>query len=163
VITVGWIQAIGLPFRISSTRVRELVMEGEMEEAKKLLGRDYQVRGIVTTGRKRGASMLGFPTANIQLQDELCPKQGIYAVTAQLENQTFPAVANIGYSPTFEDHIFTIEVHILDFERDIYNKPIRVNFISRLRDEIKFEGIAALSEQIKKDIHQARTILSHRI
>ena len=107
VITVDWIQTMGESDRISSTRIRELVMAGQMEDAKRLLGRDYQIRGTVTSGRKRGASLLGFPTANIQLQDELCPKQGIYAVTVQLENQTLPGVANIGYSPTFDDHVFT--------------------------------------------------------
>ena len=158
---VDWIQSAGITDRISSTRIRELVMDGQMEEAKKLLGRDYQIRGIVTAGRHRGASLLGFPTANIHLQDELCPKQGIYAVTVQLQDQIYQGVANIGYSPTFNDHIFTIEVHIIDFKKDIYDIPIRINFIRRLRDEKKFNDIESLSSQIGQDIANARNILTN--
>ncbi len=161
VIVPGWIQGIGIRGdRISSTIIRELVMEGQVEKAKKMLGRYYQIRGVVATGRNRGGKLLGFPTANINLQDELCPKTGIYAVTAEYENKTYPAVANIGYSPTFDDHIFTVEVHILDFKKDIYNQKLRVNFVERLRDEIRFKSIEALSDQIKKDIEVARTILA---
>lgn len=160
VVVVDWIQpAIGVSKRISSTRIRELVMDGRMEEAKKLLGRYYQIRGEVATGRNRGGRLLGFPTANINLHDELCPKQGIYAVTVEHGQQTFKGVANIGFSPTFEDHIFTVEVHILDFKKNIYGDPIRVNFIQRLRDEIKFQNIQALAAQIRVDIEHARQIL----
>ena len=158
--TVDWIQPPGFEDRVSSTRIREMVMAGEMEAARKLLGRHYQIRGAVTQGRQRGAGILGFPTANIQLQDELCPKQGIYAVTVQINDLTYPGVANIGFSPTFDDHLFTIEVHILNFDRNIYGAPIRVNFVQRLRDEIRFHSTEALSAQIKKDIAQARTLLS---
>ncbi len=160
VLLVDWIQpANGSSPRISSTRVRELVMEGRMMAAKKLLGRYYQIRGTVASGRNRGGRLLGFPTANINLQDELCPKMGIYAVTVEYEAQTYKGVANIGYSPTFDDHVFTVEVHILDFNENIYDKPIRVNFISRLRDEIKFDGIDALADQIRLDIDEARRLL----
>ena len=148
----NWIQGVGIKGqRISSTIIRELVMAGKVVQAKKMLGRHYQIRGIVATGRNRGGKLLGFPTANITLQDELCPKTGIYAVTAEHENRIYPAVANIGYSPTFDDHIFTVEVHILDFKKDIYNQKLRVNFIKRLRDEIRFSSLEALSNQIKKD------------
>ena len=161
VIVVGWIQALnGLAGRISSTRVRELVMEGDMEAAKKLLGRNYQIRGTVATGRNRGGRLLGFPTANIVLQDELSPKLGIYAVTVEHGGKTLKGVANIGFSPTFDDHLFTVEVHILDFKQNIYGDIIKVNFIKRLRDEIKFESIDALAEQIRLDIIHAREILN---
>lgn len=146
--------------RISSTRIRELVMEGDVETAQKLLSRYYQIRGKVMTGRNRGGRLLGFPTANINLQDELAPKTGVYAVTVEVKGQSFKGVANIGYSPTFDDHIFTVEVHILDFKDDIYNEKIRVNFVSRIRDEIKFSGIEALSAQITRDIRTARDLLS---
>jgi riboflavin kinase / FMN adenylyltransferase len=145
--------------RSSSTRVRELVMDGRVAEAEKLLGRSYQIRGLVASGRNRGGRLLGFPTANINLQDELCPKTGIYAVTVEFDRQTYQGVANIGYSPTFDDHLFTVEVHILDFSQNIYGSPIRVNFIRRLRDEIKFDGIDALADQIRLDIQEARRIL----
>jgi riboflavin kinase / FMN adenylyltransferase len=161
VLVVDWVQGTGAAGqRISSTHVRELVMEGRMEAAEKMLGRHYQVRGVVAAGRNRGGRLLGFPTANIQLQDELCPKQGIYAVTVEHGDQIYPGVANIGYSPTFDDQLFTIEVHILDFNKNIYNDTIRVNFIRRLRDEIKFDGIDALAAQIHKDVALARDILS---
>jgi riboflavin kinase / FMN adenylyltransferase len=162
VVVVDWIQSVnGLAGRISSTRVRELVMEGRMEEAKKLLGRNYQIRGVVASGRNRGGRLLGFPTANINLQDELSPRQGIYAVTVEHGSDVYQGVANIGYSPTFEDNIFTVEVHILDFKKNIYGEAIRVNFIQRLRDEIKFQNIEALAAQIQLDIDKARQILKN--
>jgi riboflavin kinase / FMN adenylyltransferase len=160
VIVVGWIQAAnGDNQRISSTRVRELVMQGRMEDAKKLLGRHYQIRGIVATGRNRGGRLLGFPTANLNLQDELSPKEGIYAVTVEHGTELYQGVANIGYSPTFDDNVFTVEVHLLDFKKNIYGETIRVNFIQRLRDEIKFQSIDALATQIHLDIENAREIL----
>lgn len=161
VIVADWIQTSkNGPGRISSTRTRELVMAGKVDEAKKLLGRYYQIRGIVTTGRNRGGKLLGFPTANINLQDELCPKNGVYAVTVECTGKMLRGVANIGYSPTFDDHVFSVEVHILDFNDNIYGQKIRVNFVRRIRDEKKFSGISELSDQIKKDIVKARNILS---
>lgn len=149
--------------RISSTRIRDLVVEGKVYEAHPLLGRYYQVRGTVATGRDRGGKLLGFPTANINLQDELCPKTGVYAVTVECYSGSYDGVANIGYSPTFDDHIFTVEVHILDFDRNIYGDNIRVNFIKRIRDELKFSSVSDLSEQIKKDVIEAREILSQTV
>lgn len=161
VIVADWILTLNKsPDRISSTRTRELVMAGRVDEAQKLLGRYYQIRGVVTTGRNRGGRLLGFPTANITLQDELCPKTGVYAVTVELENKIHKGVANIGYSPTFGDHIFTVEVHLFDFNENIHDRKIRVNFIQRIRDEKKFSNISELSDQIKKDIVKARNILS---
>jgi riboflavin kinase/FMN adenylyltransferase len=161
VIVADWIQTSknGLG-RISSTRTRELVMAGKVDEAQKLLGRYYQLRGVVTTGRDRGGKLLGFPTANINLHDELCPKNGVYAVTVDCMEETFQGVANIGYSPTFDDHVFSVEVHILDFDENIYGQNIRVNFVQHIRDEEKFSTISELSDQIKKDIVTARKILN---
>ena len=147
--------------RISSTRIRDLVTEGDMEQAQKMLGRHYQIRGKVVTGRDRGGKLLGIPTANINLQDELCPKSGIYAVTIDHGGDTYRGVANIGYSPTFDDHQFTVEVHILDFDQNIYDSIIRVNFVQRIRDEVKFSSIDELKTQIHKDIAIAREILSN--
>jgi riboflavin kinase/FMN adenylyltransferase len=162
VIVVDWIQsANGHAERISSTRIRELVTEGKMGEARRLLGRYYQIRGAVAGGRNRGGRLLGFPTANLTLEDELSPKHGIYAVTVLYDSRIFAGVANIGYSPTFDDHIFTVEVHILDFNKNIYGKAIKVNFIERLRDEIRFDSIDALSEQIRRDVSHARKILGN--
>ena len=156
VMVADWITAAhGSKGRISSTRIRKLVMDGRLSEARQLLGRHYQIRGTVIEGRNRGGKLLGFPTANIQLHDELCPKTGIYAVTIDLEGQMLQGVANIGYSPTFDDHVFTVEVHILDFEADIYGRKIKVNFLKRIRDEKKFNSLDALSSQIRKDIEVA--------
>ena len=158
VIISEWIELEG--GRISSTEIRNLVREGVVEEAKKLLGRYYQVRGTVIRGRDRGGRLLGFPTANLTLYDELCPKGGVYAVTVEYQDTTYQGVANIGYSPTFDNGEFSVEVHILDFDQNIYERPIRVNFIRRLRGEKKFPGPEALSEQISLDIEKARELLS---
>jgi riboflavin kinase/FMN adenylyltransferase len=161
VVVADWIQSSkNWPGRISSTRTRELVEEGKVDEAQKLLGRYYQIRGAVTTGRNRGGRLLGFPTANITLHDELCPKNGVYAVTVECMGGIFQGVANIGYSPTFDDHVFSVEVHILDFSENIYGQNIRVNFVKRIRDEEKFSNISELSDEIKKDIVKARKTLS---
>lgn len=161
VILTQWIQiANGQPGRISSTKTRELVRAGKVEEAQKMLGRHYQIRGTVITGLNRGGELLGFPTANINLIDELCPKTGIYAVTVTYGGKLFKGVANIGYSPTFDDKGFAVEVHILDFNDDIYGQKIYINFVKRIRDEIKFTDIADLIDQINKDIVEAREILS---
>ncbi len=161
VITGDWQKTAGTgENRISSTIIRQTVMDGRVEDAVAQLGRYYQIRGQVVRGRDRGGKSLGFPTANIFLQDELSPKNGVYAVTVESGSDIYKGVANIGYSPTFDDHQFTVEVHILDFNKDIYDRTIRVNFVSRLRDEKKFSGISELSDQINRDIDKARKILA---
>ncbi|NOY69533.1 MAG: bifunctional riboflavin kinase/FAD synthetase [Deltaproteobacteria bacterium] len=150
--------------RVSSTRIRKSVQDGDVTEAEKMLGRPYQLRGAVTPGRNRGGRILGCPTANIKLTDELCPKTGVYAVTVEVnaasEGKIYDGVANIGYSPTFEDHLFTVEVHILGFSGDLYDRPIRVNFHERIRSEKRFSSIEELSAQIKQDIRIAERILA---
>ena len=160
VIVKDWIQPKNGLERVSSTRVRKLVAAGEIADAKQLLGRNYQIRGVVVSGRNRGGKLLGFPTANIKLHDELCPKTGVYAVTVECHNNKHKGVANIGYSPTFDDHVFTVEIHIFDFNENIVGEKIRVNFVARIRDEIKFSSISDLSDQIQKDIKTAAKILS---
>lgn len=161
VIVADWIKAAqNVSDRISSTKIRELVMAGEVKPARKMLGRHYQIRGLVVKGRDRGGKLLGIPTANINLQDELCPKTGIYAVTVEYHNRLYRGVANIGYSPTFDDNEFTVEVHLLDFAENIYGEKIRVNFIERIRDEKKFADISELKDQINRDIKTADTILA---
>ncbi len=158
VIISGWIELEG--GRISSTEIRNLVREGRVAEAGKLLGRHYQVRGTVMHGRDRGGRLLGFPTANLMLHDELCPKMGVYAVTVEYDKTRYKGVANIGYSPTFQEGRFGVEAHILDFDKEIYDQPIRLNFIRRLRDEKKFSGPESLAAQIRQDIEKARELLS---
>jgi len=156
VITPEWVN-LGEK-RISSTRIREIISRGEVHRAPELLGRFYQVRGKVVSGRDRGGKLLGFPTANINLNDELCPASGVYAVSVSCSLGRFQGVANIGYSPTFDDHIFTVEVHILDFSGDIYGETIKVDMVQKLRDEKKFSGIDELSRQIETDIENARSL-----
>jgi riboflavin kinase/FMN adenylyltransferase len=158
VIISEWIALEG--HRISSTEIRNLVREGNVEVAGKLLGRHYQVRGTVAHGRDRGGRLLGFPTANLTLYDELCPKTGVYAVTVEHNGISYKGVANIGYSPTFHNGHFGVEAHIFDFDKTIYDQPIRLNFVHRLRDEKKFSGPESLAEQIKRDIEKAREFLS---
>ena len=160
VIVTDWIQDNGGdPNRISSTRIRKLVHGGHMQKARKMLGRWYQIRGKVTPGRNRGGKLLGFPTANINLQDELAPKNGVYAVWVEVAGSRRMGVANIGFSPTFDDHVFTVEVHLLDFDGDLYGNEIRVNFVKRIRGEIKFDSLKALSAKIAEDIEVGKTVL----
>jgi riboflavin kinase/FMN adenylyltransferase len=161
VIVAGMIRTVqGTLDRISSTAIRDLVQAGEMQQAGRMLGRHFQIRGTVVAGRDRGGKLLGFPTANLKLEDELFPKTGIYAVTVEAQGRLLQGVANIGYSPTFDDRQFTVEVHILDFKETIYGQKIRVNFIKRLRDEIKFSSLSALKNQIAEDTQAARRLLA---
>ncbi len=145
---------------VSSTRIRDLIQAGHVWEAQPLLSRFYQVKGKVVRGMDRGGKLLGFPTANLKLVDELVPRHGVYAVWVEVEDQTVPAVANIGKNPTFGNEAMSVEAHLLDFNRDIYNTDIRIHFIQRIRDERKFDNLDALVERIKVDVGLAREILS---
>ena len=148
---------------VSSSTIREFVTAGELRRAREMLGRDYQIAGQVIRGRDRGGRLLGFPTANLQLIDELTPKPGVYATEVLIEGQLYDGATNIGYSPTFENGAFSVETHVLDFSGDIYGKIIQVRFIERLRDEKTFSGPEELSQQIQKDVDRAREILAkHR-
>jgi riboflavin kinase/FMN adenylyltransferase len=146
---------------VSSTSIRKLVQDGDLTEANKLLGRDYGVTGKVVKGRNRGGRLLGFPTANLDLIDELIPKRGVYAVRVQVGGNRYSGVTNIGYNPTFGDNALSVETHVLDFTGDLVGKTIRVFFVRRLRDEKAFESVDALSEQIARDVQQARGILGN--
>jgi len=157
-----WIRVPGAETsRVSSTMIREFVLEGKVEEARAFLGRNYQIRGKVVHGSDRGGKKVGFPTANIELYNELRPKNGIYLVSVKCGQGEYSGVANIGFTPTFDDNQFKVEVHILDFNEEIYGQNIKVDFIQRLRDEKKFASVSELSEQIKEDIKKARQILSN--
>jgi riboflavin kinase/FMN adenylyltransferase len=145
---------------ISSTSIRNLVREGTLAEAKRLLGRDYQIGGTVSRGNDRGGKVLGFPTANIIPEDELIPGRGIYAVIVELREKAYQGVCNIGYNPTFGDGSLSIETHILDFSGDIVGELINIIFIQRMRDEKKFSGVQELVDQIARDIKQAEEIFN---
>ena len=143
---------------VSSTSIRKLVQDGNLSEAKQLLGRDYQVLGTVVRGKDRGGRLLGFPTANLELVDELVPKVGVYAVKVVFGDQSFNGVTNIGYNPTFGKGPFSVETHILDFKEDLLGKSIRVKFVKRLRDERPFGSIKDLAAQIGRDVLSARKL-----
>jgi riboflavin kinase/FMN adenylyltransferase len=144
---------------ISSTRVRNAILEGDVKAAAAWLGRPYNLVGRVVPGHNRGAG-LGFPTANIEPEKELVPARGVYAARVRIADQTYGSVLNIGMNPTFADNQLSIEVHILDFKGNIYGKILEILFIEKLRDEKKFSGPAELIAQIGKDVEQARKILS---
>ncbi|SFL40717.1 riboflavin kinase / FMN adenylyltransferase [Desulfomicrobium norvegicum] len=145
---------------VSSTRIRDLVEAGDVWAAKALLGRFYRVSGTVVHGQNRGGRLLGFPTANMHLVDELFPKTGVYCCWAELDGELHQAVANIGYNPTFGNDVLSVEVHIMDLSEDLYGRALKVHFVQRLRGERKFSGLDELKAQIGKDIILARTILA---
>lgn len=144
----------------SSTKVRELVSDGRMRDVKKLLGRYYQIRGEVKMGKKRGGPLLGFPTANLYIDEEdLCPKHGVYVTQVIYDGKCYGGVLNIGYNPTFDGRHISAETHIFDFNQDIYGKPIKINLLRYLRDEKKFSGPGELADQIAKDVQRAKEVL----
>jgi len=143
---------------VSSTSIRQFVKEGNLSEAKRLLGRDYQISGIVTTGAGRGGKVLGVPTANLKPVDELIPKRGTYVVTVDMDDKSYQGVCNIGHNPTFGHNNLSIETHLFDFSSNIVGKNISVNFIQRLRKEKNFGSVHELTDQIAKDIRRAREI-----
>jgi riboflavin kinase/FMN adenylyltransferase len=145
---------------VSSTKIRTLIAKGRLEEASVFLGRHYCVIGIVIEGAKRGKNLLNIPTANIAVYNELLPKDGVYAVTVELDGKTYDGAANIGYNPTFEEKKFSFEVHILKFDRKILGKTLRVNFVKRIRDEKKFSKVEDLKNQLKKDINDVKELLA---
>lgn len=147
---------------ISSTRIRKALQEGDIETANEFLGYDYFIDGTVVHGHKLGKS-LGYPTANIEVKDEdkLIPKYGIYIVgisilQSGMDDKILPAVMSIGIRPTIDDNRETIEVHIFDFNEDLYGKQLRVHFKQYIRPEIKFDNLDDLKAKIQEDEKMAR-------
>lgn len=149
--------------KISSSLIRELLLKGDIIRANNLLGYSYFITGRVTGGRKIGR-MMGFPTANIRITDDLklIPCNGVYAVKIYWKDHSMKGMMNIGIKPTVNDNPDhkTMEVHIFDFADDIYDQNIRVEFAGRLRDEMKFEDIIALEQQLKRDKEHALRVLN---
>ncbi|MCL4395303.1 MAG: bifunctional riboflavin kinase/FMN adenylyltransferase, partial [Chloroflexi bacterium] len=144
---------------VSSTRVRELVRVGDVAHAARLLSRPLEISGLVVSGAQRGRT-LGFPTANLDIDPQLLlPADGVYAVVAHVDNRAYPAVCNIGRRPSFDNAPRTFEVHLLDFQGDLYGKTVTVKLVERLRGEVRFPNVAALVSQIRADVTQARLIL----
>jgi riboflavin kinase/FMN adenylyltransferase len=149
---------------VSSSKIRDLLFEGKVKDASLFLGRPYSIEGEVIRGKGRGATLLGFPTANINIEipDLLIPKEGIYAVKVYFNGEGLNGAANIGYKPTFGNSILSCEVHILNFSGDLLGRRLKISFIERLRDEKAFSSPEALSEQIKKDVEAVRNIFRER-
>lgn len=144
---------------VSSTRIRNLLLAGDVEAAARLLGRPYTLRGRVVHGAKRGRS-LGFPTINLALPKErLLPRDGIYAMWAEMAEGRFKAAASLGVRPTFGGGERVLEAYLLDFSGEIYGEEVEVAFVKRLRDEIAFASPAELSAQIARDVEETRSAL----
>jgi riboflavin kinase/FMN adenylyltransferase len=148
--------------KVSSTEIRRLLREGETEAASRLLGRNYEVRGIVAHGDARGRT-LGFPTANVAVPTEIClPADGIYAGWyVRPSGEILPTAINLGRRPTFYDAqpYSLLEAFVIDWTGDLYDEPAKVHFVKRLRAEMKFTAIEALIEQMNNDVAEARTVL----
>jgi riboflavin kinase/FMN adenylyltransferase len=155
--TVSGVQMDGTV--VSSTLIRQFIQEGELREASRLLGRPYEIAGVVVPGHQRGGRLLGFPTANIRLSGQAPPKRGVYVVRVEVGGDNYGGAANVGFNPTFGGTELSIEVFLFDFHGNIYEQFIRVHFLERLRDEKRFSGPNELALQIRKDVEKARQIL----
>ncbi|MCC6125610.1 MAG: bifunctional riboflavin kinase/FAD synthetase [Pirellulales bacterium] len=165
---------------VSSSRVRKMLLEGRATEAAEMLGRPHRIRGRVVPGAGRGAK-LGFPTANVERIDTLLPPDGIYAGKAWIESpekgtgtfcrngpkgaahkrclSPFPAAISLGVNPTFGEQAMKVEAYLLDFQGDLYGRPLQIDFIARLRDTVKFNSVADLIAQMAIDVEQTRKVV----
>ena len=143
---------------VSSTRIRDALKAGDLDAAGQMLGRAYSLAGQVIRGDQLGQK-IGFPTANLDIAGLLTPPNGVYAVHAKLDERTYQAVVNIGLRPTVQNAVpeKRVEVHLLDFSGDIYEKELEVTFLSCLRPERRFPSLEHLKQQIARDIHAARS------
>jgi len=152
---------IGSERPISSSQVRQALIQGNVREVTRLLGRCFCITGNVIHGDGRGRT-IGLPTANLEIwAEQVLPGPGVYACQAKVHGKTWKAVTNIGYRPTFTEAPLglLVETHLLDFDADVYGEEIGLCFVERLRDEKKFASVSALLEQIQQDIETARTLL----
>jgi riboflavin kinase/FMN adenylyltransferase len=148
---------------VNSTRIRQMLFEGRVEEAFSMLGRSYTIRGRVVKGDRRGRD-IGFPTANLDPENEILPASGVYAGRMRFLDDGNPprgtealAVTNVGVRPTFDgEHRLVAESHLVDFDGDIYGRRVELSFTHHLRDERRFSGVGALREQIAKDVEEGR-------
>jgi riboflavin kinase/FMN adenylyltransferase len=142
---------------VSSSRIRQLISQGAVETAARLLTEPYRLRGMVSHGAGRGMK-IGFPTANLEEIDTILPATGVYAGRAYVAEQCRPAAIHIGSNPTFADRRLKVEVHLLDYKESLYGTVVEVDFLSRLRDIESFAGAAELRQQLARDVAQAKTI-----
>ena len=145
---------------VSSTKIRQALLEGNVHLANQYLGTRYALRGNVEEGHQRGRT-LGFPTANIRLDSsfKLVPLNGVYAVWVCIDKKKRPGMLNVGYNPTFEEKKWSLEVHIFDFNENVYHKQISVEFVSRHRSEQKFDNTDSLIKALRMDEKKIREIL----
>jgi riboflavin kinase/FMN adenylyltransferase len=146
---------------ISSTEIRKLVTVGKVAEAARLLDHPYRLQGLVAHGDHRGRT-IGFPTANLNYaREKVVPAGGIYACWAYLRGRRYAAAVNIGTNPTFtpDKQSLSVEAYLLDFAEDIYDETVTLEFVQRLRDELKYDSVTALIEQIGRDVEQTRKLL----
>ena len=147
--------------RVSSSRIRELLAEGRVNLARRMLGRPYGVEGVVIRGDRRGHT-IGFPTANLKAHNRVIPKYGVYATASLIDGTWRRSITNIGVRPTFGNELEpSVETYVLDFEGDLYGDALRVRFLYRIRDERKFGGIDELKAQIARDTERARNYFEH--
>ncbi|WP_164215499.1 riboflavin biosynthesis protein RibF [Virgibacillus sp. YIM 98842] len=148
--------------KVSSTKIRELMKEGKIEQVNALLNRPLSITGTVVKGDQRGRT-IGYPTANLQIHpDTLMPKPGVYAVKALYKNEEYEAMANLGVKPTFTtgEEIPSLEVHLFDYNNDIYGEELRIEWHQYIRDEVRFNGVDELITQLQKDEQQIRNYFS---
>ncbi len=144
---------------VSSTAIRRALAEGDMEKVQRFMGRPFSLHGKVIHGKGRGAG-LGFPTVNLDIfKGQALPSDGVYATRAFVDNHTFPSVTNVGTNPTFGDVDRSIESYLLDFHNNLYEHEVKIDFIHKLRGEIKFDCAEDLIKQIDEDIRETRVIL----
>ncbi len=143
--------------KISSTRIRNLLFDGEIETVNELLGRHYSFSGEVVYGKQLG-HLLGFPTANLEVNETMnLIKSGVYISKVKILDEYFPSLTNVGFNPTFDQNELNVESYILNFNQNLYGQTIKVEFIKRLRDELKFNSKDALIEQMHRDVEDAIT------
>lgn len=142
---------------VSSSRIRALIIEGRMAEARQMLGRPYRIRGVVVRGAGRG-SKLGYPTANISGIDTLLPAEGIYAGRAWVDRAAYAAAISLGSNPTFDETALKVEVYLLDFQGDLYDRRLQIDFFDRLRETRRFDSVETLIDQMASDVAATRSI-----
>jgi riboflavin kinase/FMN adenylyltransferase len=143
---------------VSSSAIREALRDGDVEQARAFLGRPYSLTGTVRRGAGRGRT-LGFPTANLKPDRPLVLAAGVYAARARWESRQAEAVVNIGYRPTFEESQYWVEAYLFDFAGDLYDRALTLDFLCRIRAEMKFPGVEALTAQVRADMAEARRLL----
>jgi riboflavin kinase/FMN adenylyltransferase len=146
---------------VSSSRIRALLAEGQVERAQRMLTRPYRVRGRVVRGVGRGGQ-LGYPTANLDCVDTLLPGEGIYAGRGLVDDRPWPAAISLGPNPTFDEGAAKLEVHLLDYAGELYGRDIEVDFLARLRDIVRFDSVGQLVAQMDRDVASTRSLTAGR-